>query len=324
MSEFDVRAVMRHDFVATASDGSAHLPGGGDQPHPRAYGTFPRKIRYALDEKVITLEQAIRSCSGLQAEILRLPDRGVIRPGAFADLVVFNPAAFRDATTAFDDTRAVCSGRGVSLRQRCRGVAAGKPQKALPGHRPLTKDGPADLILNLGRIWTGNRDHPWATALAARGGAVVAIGAAEEVQHYRGPGTRVVALPRAFATPGLIDAHCHLAALGAVQDGIDLRGVDRLDEVARQVKARLNATPGDSWIIGRNWDQSLWPGGAYPTAEVLDAVAPDRPVWLTRVDGHAGWANSEALRRAEVTKDTQAPADGQIVRDASRIVRQLS
>ena len=72
MSEDDVREVMRHEFVATASDGSTHVPGPGDQPHPRAYGTFPRKIRYALDDKVITLEQAIRSCSGWPAEILGL------------------------------------------------------------------------------------------------------------------------------------------------------------------------------------------------------------------------------------------------------------
>jgi predicted amidohydrolase YtcJ len=70
-------------------------------------------------------------------------------------------------------------------------------------------------------------------------------------------------------------------------------------------------------VIGRNWDQSLWPGGAFPTAAVLDAAAPDRPVWLTRVDGHAGWANSEAMRRAKVDRDSKAPSDGQVIRDAS-------
>ena len=80
-----------------------------------------------------------------------------------------------------------------------------------------------------------------------------------------------------------------------------------LEEVARRVKARIDATPGDSWITGRNWDQSLWPGGAFPTAAVLDAVAPDRPVWLKRVDGHAGWANSEAMRRAKVDQGHPGP-----------------
>jgi predicted amidohydrolase YtcJ len=114
----------------------------------------------------------------------------------------------------------------------------------------------------------------------------------------------------------LIDAHCHLGALGAVGEGIDLRGVDRLDEVARLVKERIERTPGDSWITGRNWDQSLWPGGVFPTRAVLDAVAPGRPVWLRRVDGHAGWANSDALRRAGISRETRASSGGQIITDA--------
>ena len=117
MSEDDVREVMRHDFVATASDGSTHLPGRRDQPHPRSYGTFPRKIRYALDDKVLSLEQAIRSCSGWPAEILGLPDRGVIRAGAFADIVVFDPATFRDAAT-FDQPDAIRARSEVPVRQR--------------------------------------------------------------------------------------------------------------------------------------------------------------------------------------------------------------
>ena len=116
--------------------------------------------------------------------------------------------------------------------------------------------------------------------------------------------------------PGLIDAHGHVESLGASLEQVDLRGVSSLDEVARRVRARIQSVPGDSWITGGHWDQSLWPGGAFPTADVLDAVAPGRPVWLTRVDGHAGWANSEAMRRAGVSRHTVAPADGQILRDA--------
>jgi predicted amidohydrolase YtcJ len=195
-------------------------------------------------------------------------------------------------------------------------IAGGKPQTKLPGRAlRLHRDGPADLVLKFGRIWTGDREKPWAEVLAVRSGAIVAVGSAEEVARFQGPKTRVIENPKAFATPGLIDAHVHLAKLGEDQDEIDLRGVDRLDEVARRVQARIEADPGDSWIIGQNWDQSLWPGGQFPTAAVLDTVAPDRPVWLQRVDGHAGWANSEAMRRAKITKETEAPKNGQILRD---------
>jgi predicted amidohydrolase YtcJ len=315
MSEDDVRYVMRQEYVATASDGSAHAPGSGDKPHPRAYGTFPAKIRYALDEKVIPLEAAIRAATGLPAAILGLPDRGVIRVGAVADLLVFDPATFRDAAT-FDDPTRYAPGVAYLFVNGVEAIARGRLTKALAG-RALRKheDGPADLILKAGRIWTGDPAKPRAEALAARGGVIVALGTAGDVRPYQGPMTRVLDRPGGFALPGLIDAHGHMASLGSSLEQIDLRGVASLDEVARRVKARIDATPGDGWIIGHNWDQSLWPGGAFPTRTVLDAVAPDRPVWLTRVDGHAGWASSFALERAGVTPETQAPSDGQILRD---------
>jgi N-acyl-D-aspartate/D-glutamate deacylase len=99
MSEEDVRLIMKQAFVATASDGSARVPSTA-VPHPRSYGCFPRKIgRYALDEKTVSLEQAIRSASGLPADILRLPERGYLKPGFVADVVVFDPQTFRDMAT---------------------------------------------------------------------------------------------------------------------------------------------------------------------------------------------------------------------------------
>ncbi|MGE5195265.1 MAG: N-acyl-D-amino-acid deacylase family protein [Deltaproteobacteria bacterium] len=102
MSEDDVRYVMTLPWVATASDGRAYLP-GGDRPHPRSYGTFSRKIgHYAVHEKTLELTQAIRSCTGLPADILRLPERGYLRATSFADLVVFDPERIRDEA-AFDD-----------------------------------------------------------------------------------------------------------------------------------------------------------------------------------------------------------------------------
>lgn len=99
MADDDVKYVMKKLYVVTASDGAAHSPDSGDMPHPRSYGTFPRKIRFAVDDEVLTLEQAIYSASGLPASILGLTDRGLVRAGAFADVIVFDPAKFRDAAT---------------------------------------------------------------------------------------------------------------------------------------------------------------------------------------------------------------------------------
>jgi N-acyl-D-aspartate/D-glutamate deacylase len=99
MSEDDVRIYMKEPWVATASDGSSQIP-GDTVPHPRSYGTFPRKIgRYAIDDGLIPLELAIRASSGLPADILRLTDRGYLKPGHFADIVVFDAKTYRDVAT---------------------------------------------------------------------------------------------------------------------------------------------------------------------------------------------------------------------------------
>ena len=315
MGEDDVRQVMKNSYVATASDGSAHRPGGGDKPHPRAYGTFPRKFRYALDDKLMTLEQAVRSCSGLPAEILGLPDRGTIRVGNVADLVVFDPKTFRDASTWDEPTR-YASGVKYLFVNGIAAVSDGKPQKARPGRAlRLDKDGPAQTILKVGRIWTGDPANPRAQAVAIRDGALVAVGSAAEAERFRGPHTRLIDHPTGFAMPGLIDAHGHMESLGASREQVDLRGVSSLEEVARRVQARIESVPGDGWIIGNSFDQSRYPGGAFPDASTLDAVAPSRPVLLRRLDGHAIWVNSEAMRRAKVTKETATPAGGQVFRD---------
>src|SRR5262249_7367897 len=99
MNEEEVRLFMKQPWVATASDGGSQVP-TNSVPHPRSYGCFPRKIgRYAIEEKVIPLEQAIRSASGLPADILKLPERGYLKTGYFADVVVFDPQTFRDTAT---------------------------------------------------------------------------------------------------------------------------------------------------------------------------------------------------------------------------------
>ncbi len=316
MSEDDVRLAMTRDFVATASDGGTHLAGSGDRPHPRAYGTFPRKIRYAQDDKVLTLEAAIRSGSGLPASVLGLPERGTIRKGNFADLIVFDPATFRDTAT-FDDPTRYASGLAYAMVNGKLAIEQGKLTTTLAG-RVLRRQGagPADLIVTARRIWTGDKANPWAEALASRNGEIVFVGSRAAAKRFEGPKTKFIDRPEGLVTPGLVDAHGHLTDLGAGRETIDLRNINSPENVAALVAEWIKKEPGDGWIVGRNWDQSLWPGGEFSTAAVLDKVAPDRPVWLIRVDGHAGWANSEAMRRAKITAESQPPRDGQILRDA--------
>jgi N-acyl-D-aspartate/D-glutamate deacylase len=109
MSEEDVRLFMKEPYVATASDGSSQVP-AKTVPHPRSYGCFPRKVGlYALEDKVIPLEQALRSCNGLPADILQLPERGYLKKGYYADIVVFDPRTMRDKAT-FDTPHVYAKG----------------------------------------------------------------------------------------------------------------------------------------------------------------------------------------------------------------------
>ena len=112
--------------------------------------------------------------------------------------------------------------------------------------------------------------------------------------------------------PGLIDAHGHVMGLGFAIIQLDLTGTTSVEEMKQRLKAYAEANPGDGWIIGRGWNQELWSEKRFPTSADLDAVVPDRPVWLSRVDGHAAVGNSAALRAAGVTSQTKAPDGGEI------------
>lgn len=116
--------------------------------------------------------------------------------------------------------------------------------------------------------------------------------------------------------PGMIDSHGHVMSLGFAALTLDLSAAKSLPEALAMVGAYAKAHPERPWIIGRGWNQELWPEKRFPTAAELDAVVPDRPVWLGRVDGHAGWANSKALAVSGVTATTKDPAGGKIERAA--------
>jgi N-acyl-D-aspartate/D-glutamate deacylase len=132
MSEEDVRIFMRRPWVATASDGSSKVL-GRDVPHPRSYGTFPRKIgMYSIAEQVLPLEQAIRSASGLPADIIHLPERGYLKAGYFADIVVFDPKLFRDTAT-YDKPHQFAPGVQWLYVNGTAAIAGGQQTSALAG-----------------------------------------------------------------------------------------------------------------------------------------------------------------------------------------------
>jgi len=112
--------------------------------------------------------------------------------------------------------------------------------------------------------------------------------------------------------PGLIDAHGHVMGLGFGALQLDLTGTTSLADLQQRLKDYAAANPQARWIIGRGWNQEHWPTKAFPTAADLDRVVSDRPVWLTRVDGHAAVANSAAMKAAGVTGATAAPDGGRI------------
>ena len=114
--------------------------------------------------------------------------------------------------------------------------------------------------------------------------------------------------------PGLIDAHLHVMGVGFGELTLDLSDTNSLAEAQQKIADFARENPGRPWILGRGWNQEKWGLGRFPTAAELDQVVADRPVWLERVDGHAGWANTAALKAAGVTKATKDVAGGNITR----------
>lgn len=144
-------------------------------------------------------------------------------------------------------------------------------------------------------------------------GRVVATGDEALLDDY--PHAQHIDGDRKFVLPGLIDAHAHVYGLGLLQTSLNLAGTKSVEDAVRRIGEYRTRNPHTRWILGRGWNQVLWPIDAFPDAADIDAVVSDRPVWLRRVDGHAGWANSTAMRIAGIDDDTPDPDGGKIIRD---------
>jgi len=151
--------------------------------------------------------------------------------------------------------------------------------------------------------------------MVVQNGKVVATGNEALLDEYAD--AKRVNLMGRTVLPGLIDAHGHIQSLGANLSVVDLRDTHSRAHAVATVVNYANQNQQQDWIIGRGWNQELWPDRRFPTRQDLDEVISDRPVWLVRVDAHAGWANSRALEMAGITDDTIDPPGGQIVRDSS-------
>ena len=175
---------------------------------------------------------------------------------------------------------------------------------------------PADTLLLHARIYTVNASQPWAEALAIRGGNIVAVGSAAEIEKYRGPSTRVIDAGGHLVLPGFTDCHIHFMGGALSLEQINLDDLKTISAIQERVKKFAAAHPQDPWILGRGWSYDVFGAAALPDKKYLDQVVPDRPVLLEGYDGHTYWANSKALAAAGITRNTPDPPNGKIVRDA--------
>jgi predicted amidohydrolase YtcJ len=179
----------------------------------------------------------------------------------------------------------------------------------------MTRNNDADIVLTGGRVHTVDPRRPQAQAIAVRDGRIVAVGSERDVKSLVGPSTRVVDLADRMVLPGFQDAHVHPVHGGLNRLRCDLRGARGREGCLELIAAYARAHPDRPWIVGGGWYMDDFPRGT-PLGDDLDAIVPDRPVYLENRDGHGAWVNSRALEIAGIDASTPDPADGRIERDA--------
>jgi predicted amidohydrolase YtcJ len=180
----------------------------------------------------------------------------------------------------------------------------------------------ADLIFTHGNIYTGVTGAASSfgagkrsEALAVLNDRILAVGTRDEIMKLKGPETKIVDLDGHFVMPGFNDAHMHLASAGLEKMNVNMVGVKTLDEFRERLRAKVEAAEPGEWVVGEGWDETLWPVKVLPTRWDLDEVSGKHPIYLERVDGHIGVANTRALQLASVTVASRNPDGGKIDRD---------
>jgi len=181
---------------------------------------------------------------------------------------------------------------------------------------PLNPGPGVELVLKNGNIYTVDERLGRVQALAIAQGKIVAAGTNEEIAHWTGPQTKVIDLGGKFVLPGFNDAHTHFGSGGQRFLQVNLEGTRSLAEFQERIRARARQATAGEWLQGGGWDESLWPENRIPTRAELDAVSTTHPMVFSRVDGHSVVTNSLALEKAGITRDSQPPYGGDIVKDA--------
>ena len=193
-------------------------------------------------------------------------------------------------------------------------------------------DRAADLVVQNGNIYTVDVNSPKASAVAVKGGRIIAVGSNPDIDPFVGKKTRVVDLEGLTMIPGFIESHGHIMGLGSSKMKLDLNGIKDYDELVDIVANAVSETVPGEWILGRGWHQSKWTPQpetmvkGFQTHHKLSAVSPDNPVYLTHASGHAGFANAKAMEIAGILSGTVFDMnlgdeiflkrdDGEIIRD---------
>lgn len=175
---------------------------------------------------------------------------------------------------------------------------------------------PITIIHNVNG-YTATEQRQWIQfeAIAFNEGRVIGTGTTKSLKQ-RFQQAQLIDGKQKTLLPGLIDAHGHVIGLGRAIFQVDLRGTKSEQDSVDRVVTHAKSNPELSWIRGRGWNQELWESARFPSAKALDEYFPDIPIWLVRVDGHAGWANSAAMKLAGVSSSTLTPEGGEIIRDS--------
>jgi predicted amidohydrolase YtcJ len=175
----------------------------------------------------------------------------------------------------------------------------------------------AALIVTNAAVYTVDKQHPKAEAVAVIGDRIVAVGSRAEIDLWRGPQTKVIDAGGKLLLPGFNDAHVHFTQGGAQLDQVQLTDTASPEEFAKRIAAQVKKTLKGEWVLGGRWDETKWAKPELPTKELVDPVSGNTPVFVERYDGHEALANSAAMKLAGIDAKTPDVAGGVIVRDAS-------